>query len=142
METTFIKNEQYTHSQISVSLHSDRQVRCRSTKEKVDRPTPTKTEHAFLLCTLLLLLIAIRRPSQSLSNGTWWRFTPTVQLPTPKLSSYVHSVRVRTCVKAVTAYIAWWLGPNPEYVKPVFTSNVLPSLQYQCPICCGWFQDI
>jgi len=74
----------------------------------MDRPTPTKTKHAWLACTLLLL-IAIPRPSQSLSNETWWRFTPTVQLPKLKLSSYVHSVRVRACVKAVISYIAWWL---------------------------------
>jgi len=54
----------------------------------MDRPTPTKTEHAWLACTLLLLLlIAISRPSRSLANGTWLRFTPTMQLPTLKLSS-------------------------------------------------------
>jgi len=47
----------------------------------MDRPTPTKTEDAWLACTLLLL-IAISWPSQSLFNGIWWRFTPTVQLPT------------------------------------------------------------
>jgi len=76
------------YSQISVSVHSDQQIRCRSTKEKMDRPTPTKTEHAWLACTLLLLLlIAISRPSRSLANGTWLRFTPTMQLPTLKLSS-------------------------------------------------------
>ena len=113
METTFIKNEQYTHSQISVSVHSDRQIRWSSTRENMDKPTPTKTEHAWLACTLLLI-IAIPRPAQSLSNGTGWRFTPTVQLPILILSSYVHSVRVRAGVKAVNAYIAWWLGSEDQ----------------------------
>ena len=44
MNTTFIKNGGHTDSQVNVRIHSDRQKKCRSTMEKMERPTPMKTK--------------------------------------------------------------------------------------------------
>jgi hypothetical protein len=72
-----------------------------------------KAEQAWLACTLLLLM-AIPRPAQTLSNGTWWPFTLTVYLPTLKLNSYVHPIRVLDCVEALIAYTAWLLESEDQ----------------------------
>ena len=47
VERTFIKNRHYTHSQVSVWIHSDCQKEQWSTKEKVERQIFTSMEQAW-----------------------------------------------------------------------------------------------
>jgi hypothetical protein len=56
-DSIFISNERYTHSQVSIWIHSDRQKKLRSTKEKMARPTTTTTDHNGVAYTLFLLLL-------------------------------------------------------------------------------------
>jgi len=47
MGTTFIKKEQHLHSQGTLRIHSNQLKKQRLTKEKMDRPKPTKVEQAW-----------------------------------------------------------------------------------------------
>jgi len=48
MDETFNKNVGHVDFEVSVRIYSDRQKRCRSTKLKMDRTTPTKAEQAWM----------------------------------------------------------------------------------------------
>lgn len=48
MDETFNKNKGHTDFEVSVLIYSDRQKKCRSTKLKMDRTTPMKTEQAWM----------------------------------------------------------------------------------------------
>ena len=48
MDDTFNRNEGHTDFEVSVRIYSDRQMKCRSTKLKMDRTTPMKTEQAWM----------------------------------------------------------------------------------------------
>jgi len=41
-------NDRYTHSQVSGLIYSRWQKECRTTKEKMEEPTPMKTEQAYI----------------------------------------------------------------------------------------------
>lgn len=43
-DITFMKNEQYMHSQFRVWIQSSWEKEHRTTKEKMERPTPMRTE--------------------------------------------------------------------------------------------------
>ena len=55
-ETTFIKHERHTHSQLTVRIYSDWQKKRRPTREKMDRPTRMKKKQAWMAYTPFLLL--------------------------------------------------------------------------------------
>jgi hypothetical protein len=59
VDTTFINNEQDTHSQVSVRIHSIRQEKPRSTKEKMDRIKTITMEEPEMAYTLSLLLLLV-----------------------------------------------------------------------------------
>lgn len=42
-------NDRYTHSQVSGLIYSRWQKECRTTKEKMEEPTPMKTEQARMV---------------------------------------------------------------------------------------------
>jgi hypothetical protein len=56
MNPAFTKNEQFGNSQDSVRIHPDRQKRGRSTKEKMDSPTPKKRDEYRMAYTPLLVM--------------------------------------------------------------------------------------
>jgi len=66
VDTRFVKNEQYAHSEDNVWLHPHLQKKNRLTKEKMDRQNPwrcNKPEMAYNLLFLssLLLLLTLWR---------------------------------------------------------------------------------
>jgi hypothetical protein len=46
VDTAFIGNERYAHAQGNISVHSNRQKKRSSTKQKRGSPTPLKTQQA------------------------------------------------------------------------------------------------
>jgi hypothetical protein len=59
VETRFINHVQYDISQVSAYSHSNRWKKCRSTKEKLERPKPITTEHAWMAYTLVMAVVVV-----------------------------------------------------------------------------------
>ena len=55
LDTTFVKNKQHTHREVSVRTHSSRQKKLSSTKGKMDIAKPTKTNNSGMPYTILLI---------------------------------------------------------------------------------------
>ena len=41
-------NDRYTHSKVSAIIHSRWQKKCRTTRERLEEPTPIKIEQAWI----------------------------------------------------------------------------------------------
>lgn len=59
LDTAFIKNERYTHSQVSVQIHPHWQKKYRTIKKNVEGQTVMKTEEswvAYILCLMKMMM--------------------------------------------------------------------------------------
>jgi len=57
VDTTFIKDKQHMHSQVSTRTQSNQQFKHRFTKQKFHKPLPVTTEQSYITYTLSLLLM-------------------------------------------------------------------------------------